>query len=120
VIGPNGALRPVTWGQAGWESGDNAAAQAAYDQLATLAGMRAGFASLLDRFDPEVLQQRFDRHLKRAGFLAVGAKLRYWDLYEEFFEDLAADRSNAFQRLFGEAFADAYEKQLEALKGAMT
>jgi len=41
VIGPNGALRPVTWGQAGWESGDNAAAQAAYDQLATLAAAKA-------------------------------------------------------------------------------
>jgi type VI secretion system protein ImpI len=85
-------------------------------QLATLAGMRAGFASLLARFDPEVLQQRFDRHLKRAGFLAVGAKLRYWDLYAELFEDLSADPNNAFQRMFGEAFADAYERQLEALQ----
>jgi len=83
-------------------------------QLATLAGMRAGFESLLARFDPEVLQQRFDRHLKRAGFLAVGAKLRYWDLYTEIFEDLSADRNSAFQRLFGEAFAAAYEKQLDA------
>jgi len=87
-------------------------------QLATLAGMRAGFESLLARFDPEALQQRFDRHLKRAGFLAVGAKLRYWDLYAELFEDLAADPNVAFQRMFGEAFADAYEKQLAALKGA--
>jgi type VI secretion system FHA domain protein len=85
-------------------------------QLATLAGMRAGFESLLARFDPEVLQQRFDRHLKRAGFLAVGAKLRYWDLYTEVFEDLAADRNSAFHRLFGEAFAAAYEKQLEACR----
>jgi type VI secretion system FHA domain protein len=85
-------------------------------QLATLAGMRAGFASLLERFDPEALQQRFDRHLKRAGFLAVGAKLRYWDLYAEHFEDLSSDPNNAFQRMFGEAFADAYERQLEALR----
>jgi type VI secretion system protein ImpI len=89
-------------------------------QLATLAGMRAGFESLLARFDPETLQQRFDRHLKRGGFLQVGAKLRYWDLYAEMFEDLAADPNGTFQRMFGEAFADAYEKQLEALqKGPM-
>ena len=85
-------------------------------QLATLAGMRAGFESLLARFDPEALQQRFDRHLKRAGFLAVGAKLRYWDLYAEFFEDLSADPNTAFQRMFGEAFADAYERQLATLQ----
>jgi len=85
-------------------------------QLATLAGMRAGFESLLSRFDPDGLQQRFDRHLKRAGFLAVGAKLRYWDLYTEIYEDLTADRNGAFQRLFGEAFAVAYEKQLDAAR----
>ena len=34
VIQPNGTLRPVTWGDAGWESQDAAAAQQAYDQIA--------------------------------------------------------------------------------------
>jgi valyl-tRNA synthetase len=34
VIEPNGTLRPVTWGEAGWESEDLAAAQRAYDQIA--------------------------------------------------------------------------------------
>jgi valyl-tRNA synthetase len=34
VIQPNGTLRRVTWGDAGWESQDAAAAQQAYDQLA--------------------------------------------------------------------------------------
>jgi valyl-tRNA synthetase len=34
VIQPNGTLRPVTWGESGWETQDPAAAQQAYDQLA--------------------------------------------------------------------------------------
>ncbi len=34
VIQPNGTLRPVTWGETGWESQDASAAQQAYDQLA--------------------------------------------------------------------------------------
>ncbi len=34
VIQPNGTLRPITWGDAGWESNDAAAAQRAYDQIA--------------------------------------------------------------------------------------
>jgi valyl-tRNA synthetase len=34
VIQPDGRLRPVTWGSAGWESDDVPAAQAAYDRLA--------------------------------------------------------------------------------------
>ncbi|HET6954212.1 MAG TPA: class I tRNA ligase family protein, partial [Acidimicrobiales bacterium] len=34
VVQRDGRLRPVTWGQPGWESTDPAAAQAAYDELA--------------------------------------------------------------------------------------
>ncbi len=34
VIQPNGTMRPITWGAAGWESQDTHAAQAAYDQIA--------------------------------------------------------------------------------------
>ena len=41
IIQPNGTLRPVTWGEAGWESGDAAAAQARYDQLAGLSAAKA-------------------------------------------------------------------------------
>jgi valyl-tRNA synthetase len=41
VIQPNGALRPVTWGSPGWESGDAARAQQAYDQLVNLSAARA-------------------------------------------------------------------------------
>jgi valyl-tRNA synthetase len=41
VIGPNGAFRPVTWGERGWETDDNARAQAAYDQLAGLSAAKA-------------------------------------------------------------------------------
>jgi valyl-tRNA synthetase len=41
VIQPNGTLGPVTWGSAGWESADPAAAQAAYDQLAGLSAKKA-------------------------------------------------------------------------------
>ena len=41
VIMPNGALRPVTFGAAGWESCDGARAQQAYDQLANLSALKA-------------------------------------------------------------------------------
>src|SRR5262245_21103214 len=41
IIQPNGALKPVTWGSAGWESVDAAKAQHAYDQLANLSAAKA-------------------------------------------------------------------------------
>jgi type VI secretion system FHA domain protein len=98
------------------EAFDDAFEDIRFHQLAMLAGMRAGFECVMNRFDPQKLQERFDRQLKHGGFLAVAAKMRYWDLYADWFEELAGDADGAFQRLFGEEFASAYEKQLETLK----
>ena len=41
VIQPNGALKPVTWGERGWESTDAGRAQEHYDQLAGLSAAKA-------------------------------------------------------------------------------
>ena len=41
ILQSNGTLRPITWGEAGWETRDASAAQAAYDQLARLSTVKA-------------------------------------------------------------------------------
>ena len=41
IIQPNGALKPIAWGSAGWESTDAPRAQQAYDQLANLSAAKA-------------------------------------------------------------------------------
>ncbi|HEY0872363.1 MAG TPA: valine--tRNA ligase [Vicinamibacterales bacterium] len=41
IIGPNGAFKPVTWGERGWESVDPARAQQHYDQLTGLSAAKA-------------------------------------------------------------------------------
>jgi valyl-tRNA synthetase len=41
VIQPNGTLRPVSWGEPGWESADAARAGQAYQQLAGLSASKA-------------------------------------------------------------------------------
>ncbi len=41
VLQPNGAFRQLTWGGAGWETGDAAVAQGAYDQLVNLSAAKA-------------------------------------------------------------------------------
>lgn len=85
-------------------------------ELATLAGIRAGVQSLTRLFDPKALEERFDGELRHAGFLPFAAKLRYWQLYADFYEQMQVDAESAFQRQFGQAFAEAYARQLEALK----
>jgi type VI secretion system FHA domain protein len=87
-----------------------------FHQLAMLAGVRAGFDNLMDRFDPAQLQEAFERQGKRGGLFGGGGKASYWDRYSERYQEMAADRDETFRRLFGEEFARAYEQQLSVLK----
>jgi valyl-tRNA synthetase len=41
IIQPNGAFKPVTWGERGWESVDAGRAQAHYNELAGLSAAKA-------------------------------------------------------------------------------
>jgi len=85
-------------------------------QLAMLAGMRVAFDTMLSEFNPDRLQEQFDRQLKKGSLLTVPAKLRYWELYRDYCEGLMKDTESAFRKLFGEAFAEAYEDQLNRLR----
>jgi type VI secretion system protein ImpI len=86
-------------------------------QAAFLSAMRLAFESMLSQLDPNRLQDEFDRQIKKGSILGVPAKLRYWDLYRDKYSDLAKDAQGAFRNLFGDAFAKAYEEQLERLQG---
>jgi type VI secretion system FHA domain protein len=82
-------------------------------QMAMLEGVRVAFESMLESFDPKELEKGFERAAKR-GF--GSAKSKYWDLYVDRFANLGGDADDTFRRLFGDVFAEAYEKQLERLK----
>jgi type VI secretion system FHA domain protein len=82
-------------------------------QLAMLAGMRVAFETTLAEFNPDRLQEQFD-HQAKGGLMP--AKMRYWELYRERSEKLVKDPESTFRRLFGEAFARAYEEQLAKLR----
>lgn len=85
-------------------------------QVAMLAGMRVAFESMLAQFDPDRLQERFDRQMKGGSLLNLPAKMRYWDLYRDNRDQMLKDPETSFRRLFGEEFARAYEEQLQLLK----
>ncbi|HEY4368478.1 MAG TPA: type VI secretion system-associated FHA domain protein TagH [Steroidobacteraceae bacterium] len=85
-------------------------------QTATLAAMRLAFETMLAQFDPNRLQEEFDRQSKKGSILGVPAKLRYWELYREKYGSVVKDADASFRTLFGDEFAKAYEAQLERLK----
>lgn len=84
-------------------------------QLAVMAGMRAAFGKMLDRFNPEKLEKQFSEIAKSGSLISMKGKGRYWDLYRESFGELTRDSDENFNRLFGEAFAEAYERQMQQL-----
>jgi type VI secretion system FHA domain protein len=95
------------------EAFEDAFADLRNHQIAMLAGMRVAFDSMLAQFDPDRLQQEFDRQLNKG---LVPAKLRYWDLLREKHHEIVKDPEATFRRLFGEEFARAYEEQVKELK----
>lgn len=97
------------------EAFDDAFNDVRFHQLAMLAGVRAGFDNLMNRFDPAQLQEGFERQGKR-GLFGGGGKATYWERYAERYEEMSKDRDETFRRLFGEEFARAYEQQLSVLK----
>lgn len=84
-------------------------------QTALLAAMRLAFEAMLAQFDPQRLQEEFDRQMK-GSILGVPAKMRYWDLYRDKYGALFKDADGSFRNLFGNEFARAYEEHSERLK----
>jgi len=85
-------------------------------QMAMLAGMDIAYKAMLGEFDPQRLQEQFDRQIKKGAILGAPARMRYWDLYSERFRDRVRDADACFRQLFGDEFAKAYEEQLEQLR----
>jgi type VI secretion system FHA domain protein len=86
-------------------------------QMAMLEGVRRAFESMLESFRPHELEKEFERTVKRRGLFG-GGKLKYWDLYVERYARMEGDADATFRRLFGDVFAEAYEKQLVRMKNA--
>lgn len=87
-------------------------------ELAVMAGTRAALAGVLRRFDPAALEER----LREPGMLdkvfTASRKARLWDRMVALYGQMALEADEDFQRLFGEAFAVAYEEQVRRLRDA--
>jgi len=85
-------------------------------QVAILAGIRAAFKGAIERFNPEKLEDRFDRQSKGTLDLISGLKkARNWNQFIHYYNELFEDMDNSFQYLFGDEFVRAYEDQLQRL-----
>lgn len=88
-------------------------------QLGMVAGMRAALLTLLQRFDPTALA-RDTPHDGSFGekVLPGGREARLWRQLQALHADTTAAVEDDFQAVFGRAFQQAYDKEMERLKEA--
>lgn len=80
-------------------------------QAALHAAQQAAVDQLMKRIEPNELQERFDRGLKRGALLGAANKIKYWDLYVEFYQVLNQRNEQNLPTVFAEDFARAYSER---------
>ncbi len=87
-------------------------------EMAMIAGLRAALRALLARFEPAELERRMGVASGLDKLLPMARRSHYWDLFNETYDQVAADAADDFMQLFGDAFTRAYEDQIHRLAQA--
>jgi len=85
-------------------------------QTALVSAVQAATDELMSRIEPGELQERFDRGLKRGAILGAANKMKYWELYVEFYQVLNQRNEQGLPGLFAEEFARTYAERVSAKK----
>jgi type VI secretion system protein len=82
-------------------------------ERASAEALRAAFVEFVGRFDPAELEARFERTLRRGSKSNGDAEPKYWQLFVEFYRNLAEMPADRMPPTFIEAFAVAYKHFLQ-------
>ena len=82
-----------------------------HHQNAFLDAMNSAFIVFADRFEPDELQESFDRTLG-GGLLSFMNTFKYWSLYRDLYPSITEKGGGRFPQLFGDEFVKAYERQI--------
>jgi predicted component of type VI protein secretion system len=85
-------------------------------QTALVGAIHAAVDELMNRIEPGELQERFDRGLKRGPLLGAANKMKYWDLYTEFYQVLNQRGEQGLPTLFSEELARTYAEKVAPKK----
>lgn len=107
----------------GFLSGREAIQETMIDLQAHLIGLTAGLRSaleaVLDRFDPAKVEAQLTKRSVLHSLMPSHHRAKLWELYLEHYRSLRDEAREDFQRLFGEAFRQAYEEQVRTLEEAL-
>jgi type VI secretion system protein len=80
-------------------------------QAALVTAIHAGIDELMKGLEPRDLQERFDRGLKRGALLGATNKMKYWDLFVDFFQVVNQRNEQGLPALFAEELARTYAER---------
>lgn len=81
-------------------------------QSAMVEAMMIAFVEYINRFNPDVLQENFDRTLDSNKLFKAKNQLKYWQLYCDLYPIMTEQSIGTLPHQFAEDFVRAYEKQI--------
>lgn len=87
-----------------------------YHHDAVLEAMVNAYQEFADRFDPDELQQSFDRTLDGKPLFKKMNQVKYWQLYCDLYPIMTQAGSGKFPHQFSEEFVRSYEQQVAEFK----
>ena len=86
--------------------------------IGTMAGMRAALEGVLKRFEPGQLEGKLAGNSMLDSVLPMNRRAKLWELYLQHYQRIHDEAQDDFHDLFGKAFINAYEEQLDRLDAA--
>jgi predicted component of type VI protein secretion system len=87
-----------------------------FHQDAVLEAMIGAYQEFADRFDPDELQQNFDKTLDGKPLFKKMNQMKYWQLYCDLYPIMTQSGSGRFPHQFSEEFVRCYEKHIAEYK----
>ena len=83
---------------------------------AVLGGMTKAFGEFIDRFEPDELQDSFDKTLDRKPLFDALNKVKYWQLYCDLYPIITQRGTGSLPQQFSEEFVREYERSIAEFK----
>jgi FHA domain-containing protein len=85
-------------------------------EVGMIVGTRAALHEVLNRFSPDELEKRLTTPTLLQTVIPSQRKAHLWKMYNELFQKIFDEAEDDFETLYGKAFRDAYEDEVERLK----
>lgn len=93
---------------------ENALSDLRTHQSAMVRAMQYAIRDVLDRLDPDTLEDKFQSKTKPGGLLSRAAKPQYWEQYRAAYQQISGHNDDILLKLVGAKLADGYAAEMQS------